>query len=190
MINQGGSFLAGAPVALPTPLSGDPILSPSGELMITRVKGPEQTRTIDGNSVVTAAQSGYSIHLITADDGAGVWTATATDVGQLCLTGGKPVVSFDEHWAVLHHYVTAADATELGFSGEADPAFAAYRELGASNLYLVDLASGDARRITNMRPGQYALYPHFRADNWIYFVVRTTDMQEYFAASDAAILSE
>ena len=190
MINQGGSFLAGTPVALPTPLQGDPVLSPSGRLLITRVKGPEQTRTIDGSSVVTAEQSGYSIHLITTDDTGGTWTASASDVGQLCLTGGKPVLSFDERWAVLHHYVTAADATELGFTGETDPAFAAYRELGASNLYLVDLTNGDARRITNMRAGQYALYPHFRADNWIYFVVRTTDMQEYFAASDAALLSE
>ena len=59
-----------------------------------------------------------------------------------------------------------------------------------ANLYLVDLSSGSARRITNMAAGQYALYPHFRADNWIYFVVRTTDTEEYFAATDAAIASD
>jgi hypothetical protein len=86
--------------------------------------------------------------------------------------------------------VTDADATELGFEGASDPAFALYRELGASNLYLVDLSNGSARRITHMEAGQYALYPHFRADNWIYFVVRTTDTEEYFAATDAALVSE
>jgi hypothetical protein len=190
MINQGGSFLTGSPLELSTPLQGDPMLSPSGKLLLTRVKGPEQTRDIDGTSVVTAAQSGYAVHLISTDDTGSGWAASASDVAQLCITGGKPVISFDERWMVLHHYVTDSDATELGFDGAGDPAFAPYRELGASNLYLVDLSNGDARRITNMSAGQYALFPHFRADNWIYFVVRTLDTEEYFAASDAALLSE
>lgn len=190
MINQGGGFLAGSPIELPTPLQGDPMLSPSGKLLVTRVKGPEETRDIDGISVVTAVQSAYAIHLLTLADTNAGWTASSSDVAELCVTGGKPVISFDERWMVLHHYVTDADATELGFDGATDPAFAAYRELGASNLYLVDLSNGDTRRITQMGPGQYALYPHFRADNWIYFVVRTTDIEEYFAATDAALASE
>jgi hypothetical protein len=190
MVNQGGSFLAGAPIELSTPLQGDPMLSPSGKLLVTRVKGPEQTRDVDGISVVTAAQSGYSLQLISAENTDSGWVASASDVGQLCITGGKPVISFDERWMVLHHYVTDADAVELGFDGATDPAFAPYRELGASNLYLVDLSNGNARRITHMGAGQYALFPHFRADNWIYFVVRTTDTEEYFAATDAAVLSD
>ena len=86
--------------------------------------------------------------------------------------------------------VTDADAEELGFSGPEDPAFADYRERGASNLMLVDLRSGAATRITGMPPGQYALFPHFRSDGWIYFVVRTLDGAEYFVASDAALTLE
>jgi hypothetical protein len=35
---------------------------------------------------------------------------------------------------------------------------------------------------------QYALFPHFRSDGWLYFVVRTVGRQEYFAATDAAVL--
>jgi hypothetical protein len=42
-----------------------------------------------------------------------------------------------------------------------------------------------------MQPGQYALYPHFRSDGWIYAAVRdgATD-HEYMVASDAALLAE
>lgn len=190
MINQGGSFVAGSPIQLSTPLQGDPMLSPSGKLLITRVKGPEETREIDGVSVVTAAQSGYAIHELTVQATGSGWSASLSEVARLCINGAKPVISFDERWMVLHHYVTDADATELGFSGPSDAGFAPYRQLGASNLYLVDLSNGDTLRITNMGPGQYALYPHFRADNWLYFVVRTTDAEEFFAASDAALVVE
>ena len=44
------------------------------------------------------------------------------------------------------------------------------------------------RRITTMGAGQYALYPHFRSDGWIYFLVRDHDTaKEYVLASDAAL---
>ena len=39
-----------------------------------------------------------------------------------------------------------------------------------------------------MHAGQYALYPHFRSDGWIYFLVRDNNThKEYVAATDAAI---
>jgi hypothetical protein len=39
-----------------------------------------------------------------------------------------------------------------------------------------------------MGAGQYALYPHFRSDGWIYFLVRDHDTtKEYVLASDAAL---
>src|SRR5690606_15203518 len=118
------------------------------------------------------------------------WSATLDDLGRICLQGGNAVFSFDERWLVLHHYVTADDAGELGFDGADDPEFSEYAELGAANLYLVDLRSGAVRRITDMLPGQYALFPNFRSDGWIYFVVRTLDGEEFFAASDAALIFE
>ena len=40
------------------------------------------------------------------------------------------------------------------------------------------------------KANQYAFAPHFRADGWIYFVVRTLEGNEYFAASDAALVGE
>jgi hypothetical protein len=189
MVNQGTTFEVGQPSRLRTPLQGDPMLSPSGRLLVTRLKGREYTTVVAGKRVVTAEQSGYALHLVGTTKVGGALSASLADVGRVCVQGGKAVVSYDERWLVLHHYVTAADAVALGFSGQDDPDFAAYLELGASNLILVDLLDGSSRFITQMGAGQYALFPHFRSDGWLYFVVRTLAGEEYFAATDAALLA-
>ena len=61
----------------------------------------------------------------------------------------------------------------------------------------MDIRTGVPVRITNMRPGQYALFPHFRSDGWIYADVRDDNIHvsdglahEYMVASDAALLAE
>ena len=99
----------------------------------------------------------------------------------------------DERWMVTHHYVTNtdADAQDLGFANKNDAGFAPYVTQGASNLYLIDLTTGDKTRLTRMAPGQYALYPHFRSDGWIYFLVRqpSTQSTEYIGATDAALVA-
>ena len=39
--------------------------------------------------------------------------------------------------------------------------------------------------------GQYALFPHFRSDGWIYATIRDANTKhEYMVASDAALLAE
>lgn len=190
MLNQGNGFEAGEPIQVQTPGQGDPILSPSGRLLVTRVKGREYISERAGFEVVAAEQSGFALSLLTtAGDGDG-FSASLEDVGRICMQGGKATFSYDERWLVFHHYVLDADAGDLGFPDERAPGFAEYRELGASNLYLVDLLTGESQRITNMDPGQYALFPHFRSDGWIYFVVRTLEGSEWFAASDAALVLE
>jgi hypothetical protein len=190
MINQGTSFEPGPSTRVSTPIQGDPMLSPSGRLLVTRVKGREFTTRVGGRDIVTAEQSGYALHLVSTEQDGDGWSAELADVGRICKTGGKAVVSYDERWMVFHHYITEADASELGFSSADDPVFARYLEFGASNLYLADLRDGSVSLITQMDPGQYALFPHFRSDGWIYFVVRTLDGDEWFAASDAALLLE
>ena len=52
----------------------------------------------------------------------------------------------------------------------------------------MDLISGERTRITNMQPGQRALFPSFRSDGWIYYLVRTGSLPEYVVATDAAIV--
>jgi hypothetical protein len=121
-----------------------------------------------------------------------VITAAAPVIGRYCISGGKPAFS-DERWLITHHYLedTDADAMELGFTGTSDPGWAPYRINGAANVYLVDLLDGSATRITNMGPGQYALFPHFRSDGWIYFLVRQGGSPgEHVVASDIALMME
>jgi hypothetical protein len=68
----------------------------------------------------------------------------------------------------------------------------ALRTQGAANIFVTEIATGVTRRLTTMKPGQYALYPHFRSDGWIYFIVRdlAAGGREYVAASDAALMLE
>jgi hypothetical protein len=186
LLNEGGAFRTGRSTDIPTPSEGDPVMSVSGKLLITRAKGAD----VEGPGGFEAPQNGYRIYLLDVERSEAGLRAGVDEVGRICEEGGKFVLSYDERWAVYHHYVEASDAEALGFTGPDDPAFAAYLEEGAANLYLIDLRSGESTRITAMQPGQYALFPHFRSDGWIYFVVRTPTNQEYFAASDAALLAE
>ena len=42
-----------------------------------------------------------------------------------------------------------------------------------------------------MAPGQFALFPHFRSDGWIYAQVRDANAsREYTIATDSALLAE
>jgi hypothetical protein len=105
------------------------------------------------------------------------------------MRGAKPSFSLDERWMILHHYIGDDAAVNLGFTGPDDPNFVPYKTKGGANVFIVDMKTGTRTRITNMKPGQYALYPHFRADGWIYFMVRTLGSNhEYIVASDAALV--
>ncbi len=104
--------------------------------------------------------------------GPGTGALGLREIGRYCLPGAKIEISFDERYGLYHHYIGDEDAEELGFTGPTDPDFAAYRSQGSANVYLIDLATGERTRLTNMGPGQYALFPHFRSDGWIYFLVR------------------
>jgi hypothetical protein len=185
MVNNGNGYSAGTPQQLALPRQGDPMLSPSGTLLATRIKGRETTSADE--SVIAAEQAGYALYALTASSSA---SPTIKDLGRICVQGGKPTFSFDERWMVFHRYVTDSDATDLGFTDADDAAFQDYKDSGSSNLYLLDLKNGGITRLTNMPPGKFALFPHFRSDGWIYFVVRTVGQKEYFAATDAAILRE
>lgn len=179
MINQGSGFTPKPSIYVDTPFEGDMVMSPSSELLIGRVAGEGWN------------QNGLRLRQMIATPSGGSYTVDAPEIGRYCIDGGKPGISYDERWVAIHRYVTDADAIELGFSGPNDPAFAAYANNGAANIYLLDLLTGIVRRVTHMQPGQYALFPHFRSDGWIYFMVRNAGQnQEYIVASDAALIAE
>jgi hypothetical protein len=175
LANTGSGFSVVGTSSVLTPFEGDAVLSPSAELVVNRIAGPG------------GRQLGYVLRRVEVSTVGGATTVEAPEVARYCFNGGKPNFSFDERWMVIHHYLSGADAVELGFAGPDDPAFAAYRAQGASNVYLVDLTTGARTRLTNMQPGQYAHSPHFRSDGWIYFMVRTVGVtgSEHVVASDA-----
>ncbi|HSD86010.1 MAG TPA: hypothetical protein VLB44_00790, partial [Kofleriaceae bacterium] len=114
-------------------------------------------------------QIGYVLRKVVATPSGTSYTITTPEIARYCISGGKPGFSYDERWIAFHHY----------------------EPNGSANLYLMDLRTGDPVRITNMGVGQYALYPHFRSDGWIYAQVRDSATgHEYTVATDAALLAE
>ena len=179
MVNSGSGFTPATSVYASTPYEGDTVISPSSRLLVSRVAGRG------------GAQLGYSLRRLDGMRTGDTWTVAVPQIARYCMNGGKPGFSYDERWMTIHHYVTDADAVELGFTGPTDPGFAEYRTRGAANVYLVDLVTGSSYRVTHMQPGQYALYPHFRSDGWIYFMVRTSgSTPEHVVVSDAALVLE
>jgi hypothetical protein len=178
MTNNGTTFVAKPQVDLNVPFEGDTVISPSSTLLVSRVKGPGQT------------QAGYRVHALVATPSGPSYTVDTPVIATYCSAGDKPAFSFDERYMVFHHYVTPNDAIDLGFTGPSDPNFAPYLQQHTSNIYVVDLATGGKTRITRMKPGQFALFPHFRSDGWIYFMVRSVPSgnTEYVVASDAALM--
>ncbi len=158
MVNDGAAYKAEAPVLVKTPKEGDAMLSPSSGLVAMRF------------------ENGFRVRMVKARR-AGSTFAIDTPVGaEICMKGTKAGFSFDERFLVTHQYTDAADPEHRGLPK------------GSSNVVLVDLTNGKKVRVTKMGAGQYALYPHFRADGWLYFHVRDMNAQiEYVAATDVAV---
>ncbi|MEE2786465.1 MAG: hypothetical protein VX589_03935 [Myxococcota bacterium] len=85
-------------------------------------------------------------------------------VARICRDGAKANISYDERFMVTHVYGTD----------------------GTADILLFDLVTGLEYQVTTMPAGSKALFPHFRSDNWFYFLVRSGD-EEYVIASDLAV---
>ncbi|MDB4938868.1 MAG: putative glycoside hydrolase [Labilithrix sp.] len=167
MVNDGAAYRAEAAVNVTMPGEGDVMLSPSTKLLVARFSGG-------------AKQGGYRVHAVDAQvTSSGATTVQTPLRAQVCMKGGKASFSFDERFLATHQYV---DRTEPDQSALPQ---------GSSNIVVADLATGTKVRLTKMAAGQYALYPHFRADGWLYFLVRDMNAHvEYIAATDAAVRME
>jgi hypothetical protein len=172
-VYSGTTFTARPWTTVALPYEGDIVLSPAGGMIVSRVNG-------------SGTQAGYRLRQVDASWNGSSYDITTPLVATYCVKGAKPAISFDERWMVVHHYITDADATELGFTGPSDPGWAPYHAQGSADIYLIDLLTGTETRVTRMGPGQFALYPHFRSDGWIYFVTKGPE-GEHIIASDAAL---
>ena len=84
----------------------------------------------------------------------------------VCGGGAKANISFDERFAVTHSY-----------------------ENDTANIYLIDLLDGTRYQVTNMPAGTKALFPHFRSDGWIYFLVKGEGGDRAMATDAALVLA-
>lgn len=168
MVNDGQSYRAQTPVTLTLPFEGDMMLSPSSLLAATRFGDGKKTR-------------GYRVRFVKAEqqldgDGGTRLSITTPLAAEICLPGTKASFSFDERFLVTHQYVDHDEPDQAGLPER------------SSNIVIVDLATGQQKRITSSKRNVFALYPHFRADGWLYFVVRDMDAaEEYVVASDVAL---
>ena len=175
MVFDGSHYVGKSPVTIDAPYEGDSVLSPSTNLVISRFGNSNQ-------------HLGYIVRKVTATPNGASFSITTQEVGRYCTEGSKPSISFDEKYFVTHDYVDPNDYADYGFSSANDPQFQAMMDKGTSNIIIVNLLTGVRTRVTNMQPGQFALYPHFRSDGWFYFLVRDTNTgKEYAMASDAAL---
>jgi hypothetical protein len=169
MFNDGTKYVKGAAVQVKIPHEGDQQMSPSNTLLITRF----------GQK---AGFSGYRIRTVTptitpstTPGGTPSVSVDMKEIGTICLQGGKPQMSFDERFVAVHQF-TDANANPAGF-----PA-------GTANIFMVDLKTGTQFQVTNMKAGQKALFPHWRADGWLYFLVKDANTgKESLVASDIAL---
>ncbi|MBX3228230.1 MAG: hypothetical protein KIT84_26605 [Labilithrix sp.] len=169
MVPDGIGFKPKKPVNLSTPLEGDQMFSPSSRLLFTRFGSKPAT-------------SGYTIRKITTkiDPATGDVGADAEVIGTICGGGTKVMTSFDERFVVTHRYSEPAPAANEGA-----------KPVSSANVTMTDLLTGRVIQVTNMGPNQYALYPHFRADGWLYFLVRDMNGEgkETLVATDVALKS-
>ena len=157
-------------VELATPFEGDIMMSRSSTLLGARVAGEN-------------GQLGYQVRQVTGTFSGDGYRFALKPIGRICMAGNKANFSFDERFLVTHHYLTRAD-----FGSDAE--FAPYKEKGAADIFITDFVTGKKQRITRMNAGQFAIFPHFRSDGWLYFLVRDASgatKKEFIAASDWAI---
>lgn len=161
--------VANEPIVLNIPFEGDWSIAPSATISASRIASG-------------ASQEGYRIRKF---EGTGA-NIKLKDIATVCMPGGKATFSYNERFMAVHHYVDAKDFAELGFASAQDPAFVKLVE-NSSNVFVYDFVKRTRTRVSNMQPGQFALYPHFRSDGWMYFLVRdTVTGKNHVIASDIA----
>jgi hypothetical protein len=175
IVHDGRVYQARDTVNLWTPWLGDHTLAHSGAALASRISG------LDAGG--QPRQQGYRFSLVsrrlTPEGPSFVLEEGAT----VCLDGNKGDFSYDERYYTVYHYVDADDWRELGFPDADAPEFKQLLASGASNVYVVDLLTGEKQRVTRMGAGQFALFPHFRSDGWLYFMVLDRNLQKRFVAA-------
>lgn len=167
MFNDGTKYVPGTNLTPKFPFEGDQQMSPSNTLLITRFGQ-------------RAGTSGYRIRSVkptfrpSADaSGLPAVSVETKELATVCLAGGKAQLSFEERFLAVHQYTDPNDNPQ-GLP------------LRTANIFVMDLKTGKTYQVTNVKANTQALYPHWRADGWLYFLVKESS-GEHFVASDVAL---
>jgi hypothetical protein len=159
-----GYQVAGPAFKIDTPYRGDTMMSRSGHLLGNRWA---YGRAADGSQAW-----GYAIEKLDYRLVGGRYQFNLAPLGNVCLKGNKANFSFDERFFTTHHYNEPSD-----FTSADDPA---YRQKGSADIHVVDFLTGEKVKVTKMGPGQFALFPHYRSDGWLYFLVVDNNVNKYY----------
>jgi hypothetical protein len=127
-----------------TPFETDHLFAPSGQLIVGRYfkKGVQA----------------YKVRRLDIADGNPHLSNEAIAV--ICMQGEKPTTSFDNRFVAFHHHSNGTPIQDDGTEAE------------APNVFIYDLKTQKSVRVTNMKNGAKAYFPHFRADGWLYFLLK------------------
>lgn len=186
-VNDGQRYRFLGDTSIDTPHQGDFNVSPSNSLMITR-----RTRDEDSSRPFPETYTlGYKIYKLTRTTSGSSFSMRADEIANICMDGKKGMLSFNERFWVTYAKVNESQYAEYGYASANEPEFRAMIEHETVNVLVHDLLTHQTRRITRLRPGQMALFPHFRADGWIIFMLNDTNTQQRtIVATDAAIRME
>jgi hypothetical protein len=162
-----GYKVNGPAYKIDTPYRGDTMMARSGHLL--------GNRWAYGAAADGTTAHGYAIEKLDYQLVGGHYQFQLSSLGNICLRGNKANFSYDERFFTTHHYNEPSD-----FTASDDPA---YRTKGSSDIYVVDFITGKKQKVTKMGPGQFALYPHFRSDGWLYFLAVDYANNKYWVAS-------
>ncbi len=172
LLYDGQRWVRQPPQVFATPWELDWGLAPSNQLLVSRHEAQMQHHWYQFYQLNRAAAQPYQM----------------TPVGSLCFEGLKGNFSFDDRFFVTYSYIHPEQYAELGYASAEDPAFKALLEAGTANVFLFDLLTQKKQLLTRMGAQQFALFPHFRSDGWIYFMVYDATLQKrVLIASDAAV---
>jgi hypothetical protein len=167
-----------------TPWEKDWGLAPSNQLILSRLEGRVESQL---------KHIGYQLYQLRKDTSRDTGIRYKKDlVGRLCFDGLKVGFSFDDRFIASYGYIKPSDYALLGYASAEDPEFQARLNAGTANVFLFDLWTQKLQTVTHMGPGQFALFPHFRSDGWMYFMVydQNTGKRRFVAANNARLLQE
>lgn len=156
-------------------------VAPSNQLLISRLEG-----RIDNNLKHIAYQL-YQLKRESAPNADPLYSKEL--VGRLCFDGLKVGMSYDDRFVVSYSYIKPDQWALLGYASPDDPEFKARLNAGTANIFLFDLLTQKLQTLTHMGPDQFALFPHFRSDGWIYFMTydATTGKRRLMTANNALL---